>query len=78
VMSFAEFLELYEGVYSAPPERVRSKILPLLTLDHEAEGLLDDVRFLITTGTEFQKQTREQLRDILSEMAQVRLRNKNS
>lgn len=70
---FLEFLEIYERAYRNKLGRLNSPHLESFYLDDEAEGLLDDIIFLLTNESPHQLQTRKKLRKFLSEIAHERL-----
>lgn len=66
---FLEFLEMYERIYKLPIEKFRSPYLNTIKLDKEAEGLLDDLKFLLTNETCHQEITRKDLRRFMGKIA---------
>jgi len=64
---------IYKEAYRNKPGRLSSPHLESFYLDDEAEGLLDDIIFLLTNESPHQLQTRKKLRKFLSEIAHERL-----
>ena len=71
---FANFVEEYEQFFRTSHGQNGAVQPHVVFMDKEAEGLLDDLKFLLTTTPEHQKETRQKLRRSMAKIAQERLK----
>ncbi len=71
---FLEFLEIYERFHALPSGEVKPQNFDSVSLDREAEGLLDDLKFLLTHENRHQEKTRKDLRRFIGKLAHDRIK----